>query len=142
MRKQEVAHRLGETTERNSSKETTDPAKDRVSRALNGVSPRVRSRVCKVNAVSINFDVHLALRLAAELEPGGCLHTQRSSIQISSSGNGFAFHQGMKCTESASKATDAGWMRLTPVIAREALPEVGLVCGFVLQDADFRSGIS
>lgn len=75
MEKQDVAQRLRGTTEQNSSKETTDPAKDRVSRALNGVSPRARSRVCKVNAVSVDFSVRLALMLAAKEESGGFMHT-------------------------------------------------------------------
>lgn len=75
MEKQEVAQRLRRTTERNSSEETSDLAKDRVSRALNGVSPRAQLRLCKVNAVSVELSVRLALRLAAEEEPGGFMHS-------------------------------------------------------------------
>ena len=74
MEKQEVAQRLRGTTEQNSTKETTDPAKDGVSQALNGASARAQSRVCKANAVSIDFSVHLALRLGAAEEPGGFMH--------------------------------------------------------------------
>ena len=44
--------------------------------------------------------------------------------------------------ESASKPVDAGCMRLPLVIAREALSERRLVCGFILQDADFHFDIS
>lgn len=44
--------------------------------------------------------------------------------------------------ESASKPVGAGCMRLPLVIAGEALSEGKLVCGFILQDADFHFDVS